>query len=104
MTRLVGYFEQFGTITTETGEVRPWSNRYLRCVSDENLEKGEHGLKVADQKLKTSQVIKSLGLFDNASEDEVNKSLDSILNCEISMVIGLVKGKFEVTGFRVVKK
>lgn len=104
MTRLVGYFEQYGTITTETGEVRPWSNRYLRCVSDENLEKGEYGLKVADQKLKTIQVIKSLGLFDNASEGEVNKALDSILNCEITMVIGLVKGKFEVTGFRVVKK
>ncbi len=104
MTTLVGYYEQYGTITTETGEVRPWSNRYLRCITDENMEKGEHGLKIAEQKLKTVQVCKSLGISENSSEDEVDKALDSILNSEISMIVGLVKGKFEVIRFNVVNK
>lgn len=104
MTILIGFYPQCGAITTETGEVRPWSNRYLRCITDENMEKGEHGLKIAEQKLKTVQVCKSLGISENSSEDEVDKALDSILNSEISMIVGLVKGKFEVIRFKVVNK
>lgn len=101
MTRLVGFESKHGEMVIETGEVRPWSNRYLRCVTDENLEKGEFGLKIVQQKLKKAQVCKSLGISENSSEDVVNNALCNVLNSEISMTIGLVKDKYEVNGFRI---
>lgn len=104
MTTLVGFQTQYGQFKNDSGENVDWSNRLLRCVSDANLEKGEYGLKIVEQKLKKSQVCQSLGISENASEDAVDEELKKVIDCEISMKIGLVKGKFEIVGFRVVEK
>lgn len=104
MIRLIGFQSQYGQFKSDSGELVDWSNRLLRCVSDENLEKGEYGLKISEQKLKKAQVCKSLGLSENLSEDLVDEELKKCLNCELSFSIGLVKGKFEVNGFNIVKK
>lgn len=104
MTRLVGFQSQHGQFKSDTGEVIDWSNRLIRCVSDDNIEKGEYGLKIVEQKLKKAQVCKSLGISENSSEQEVDEALCHILNSEVSMTMGLSKGKFEVNGFRIVKK
>lgn len=104
MVRFVGFQSQYGQFKTDTGELVDWSNRLLRCVSDENLEKGEYGLKIVEQKLKKTQVCKSLGLSENTSEEVVDEELQDCLNCAITFSLGLVKGKFEVTGFKIVKQ
>ena len=104
MIRLVGFQSQCGQLKTESGDVVDWSNRILRCVSDESLVKGEYGLKVVEQKLKKAQVCNSLGLPESSTEIDVDRELLECLNSEISMVIGLTKGKFEVTGFEVLDK
>ncbi|MDE7120822.1 MAG: hypothetical protein K2O42_01515 [Oscillospiraceae bacterium] len=104
MIRLVGFQSQCGQFKSDSGELVDWSNRILRCVSDEDLVKGEYGLKVVEQKLKKVQVCNSLGLSETLSEIDVDRELLKFLNSEISMVIGLTKGKFEVTGFKVLDK
>lgn len=104
MIRLIGFQSQYGQFKSDSGELVDWSNRLLRCVSDEDLEKGEYGLKISEQKLKKAQVCKSLCLSENLSEDAVDEELNEWLNCEITFTLGLVKGKFEVNGFKIVKK
>lgn len=104
MVRLVGFQTQYGQFKSDSGELVDWSNRLLRCVSDEDIEKGEYGLKIVEQKLKKLQVCKSLGLSENSSEDAVDQELKKLLNAEIAFTLGLVKGKFEVIGFKTVKK
>ena len=102
MTILVGFQAQFGTFTSDTtGELVNWSNRLIRCVSDESLENDEFGLKIVEQKLKKSQVCKSLGISEDSSEDVVNKALCSILNAEISFTLGIVKKEYEIVGFTI---
>lgn len=102
MTRLVGFQAQSGKFTSDTtGELVDWSNRLIRCVSDESLEKGEFGLKIVEQKLKKAQVCKSLGISEDSSEDEVNKSLCSVLNAEITFTLGIVKKEYEIVGFTI---
>lgn len=104
MTRIVGFLSQHGEFTSDkTGEVIVWSNRHLRCISDDGLDEGEYGLKLVSQKLKTSQVCKSLGISVKSTEKEVDEALLSILNCEIEMTVGIVKDEYEVNGFRVTK-
>ena len=53
MIKLIGFQSQHGQFTSDTtGEVIDWSNRLLRCISDENIEEGEFGLKIVEQKQK----------------------------------------------------
>lgn len=105
MVRLIGFESQSGTFTAEaTGEVINWSNRLLRCVTDESLGKRERGLKIFEQKLKTDFVIESLGINPNSSEDMIDNALANLLNKCIVFKTGIVKGKLEVNGFQVVQE
>lgn len=104
MIRLIGFESQNGDfVSKDTGEVIEWSNRLLRCVTDENLGDREYGLKIIQQKLKTTSVIKSLGLNENSSELAVDNALKSILNRCILWKIGIVKDnskeKYDIVGF-----
>lgn len=103
MKKFIGFLIQSGEfVSKDTGEVIAWSNCYIRCTTDEDLEKGEYGLKIVEQKLKTSFVIKSLKLSDNTSETGVVEALQRILNKNLNFTVGLVKGKYEINGFTVV--
>lgn len=110
MLKIVGFQAQSGNITDErTGEVRPWSNRYLRAVTDENLEPGHYGLGFITQKIKTADLCRSIGYSfrpeDVGSpnfEQGVNDHLKTFFNKEIEWTVGIVKGTAEVTGFRVI--
>lgn len=105
MVRLIGFESQSGRFTSEsTGEVINWSNRLLRCVTDENLGKRELGLKIFEQKLKTDFVVESLGINPNASEDMIDNALANLLNTCIVFKTGIVKGKLEVNGFQVIQE
>ena len=105
MIRLIGFEAQSGTFTSEnTGEVIAWSNRLFRCVTDEDLGEREYGLKIFEQKFNTAQVIAALNLNENSSELGVDSALKSILNKCITFEMGLVKGKFEVKGFKVIQE
>ncbi len=100
MIKLIGFEAQSGDfVSKESGEVIAWSNRLLRCVTDENLGNREYGFKNVEQKLKTSLVIKSLGLNENSSEQMVDDSLKNLLHRNIIFKIGLVKDKYEIVGF-----
>lgn len=104
MKKLVGFEIQSGTITSkDTGEVIPWSNCLLRCISDDDLKDNEYGYTVAEQKLKTVFVCKSLGLSPDVKEEVVITELGKILQKEINFTIGSVKGKYEINGFKVIK-
>lgn len=110
MLRLIGFLEQSGTITDErTGEVRPWSNRFIRAVTDKSDERGAYGLAAVEQKIKTVDVCRCLGIRFNDSdvssrafEDRVNDTLISLFDKEIEWTLGIVKGSAVVNGFRVI--
>lgn len=105
MVRLIGFESQSGQFTSEsTGEVINWSNRLLRCVTDEGLGKRERGLKIFEQKLKTDFVVDSLGINLNSSEDTIDNALAHLLNTCIVFKTGIVKGKLEVNGFQVIQE
>ncbi len=98
-----------GSITDErTGEVRPWSNRVLRVITDENLESGHYGLGFINQKIKTVDICRSIGfnyrpeeLGTPNFENSVNDALKTFFDKEIEWSVSIVKGTAEVTGFRV---
>ena len=110
MLRFVGFQAQSGTITDErSGEVRPWSNRYIRAVTDKDLEKGHYGLGFINQKIKSSDLARSLGIAftdeeigTTAFENNLNKTLSSFFDKEIDWIVGISKGSAVVTGFRVI--
>lgn len=105
MKKLVGFQIQSGEfVSKDTGELVEWSNTYIRCVTDDDLEEGEYGLNIVEQKLKTSWVKKSLKLSDKLSEDGVVEELKRLLNKDIVFTVGLVKGKYEINGFNVISQ
>ena len=106
MIKLVGFNAAFGDFVPEgstTGEVIAWSNRTFRCETDEDLKDGDFGLAVIEQKLKKSDVCRSLGLSSSASEEAVNQALVKILNADITFTAGRVGNEMKINGFKVVK-
>lgn len=104
MKKLVGFEIQSGTITSkDTGEVIPWSNCLLRSITDDDLKDNEYGYSIAQTKLKTIFVCKSLGLSPDVKEEVVVTELGKILQKEIDFTIGSVKGSYEINGFKVIK-
>lgn len=104
MIKLVGFNYKSGDFASErTGENIHWSNRYLRIITDENLESGDYGFKIIEQKLSKKQVCASLGLSENASDNAVNEALLKLLNCKIDFTVGLTKDGYKVNGFRVLQ-
>ncbi len=105
MIKLIGFQSKCGQVTSDTtGEVIDWSNRTLRCVSDESTEDGYYGLAFVSCKLKKVQVCRSLGISEKSSEAAVDEALCRILNSEIQFTLGIVKNDYEINGFRVIKK
>ena len=105
MIKLVGFQFQSGTIVSkDTGEVIPWSNVLLRCLSDEGLLDNEFGYSVAEKKIKGSLIKMSLGLDSAAKDEEVISILGKFLDQNIEFTIGFVKGVPEINGFKVVDK
>lgn len=106
MIKLVGFNAAFGNFVPEgstNGESIAWSNRVLRCVTDENLLDGDFGFAIVEQKFKKSEVCRSLGLDRNASEDAVNQALYKLLNTKIEFVAGRVGKEVKINGFKVVQ-
>lgn len=93
-----------GQFTSEsTGQVIDWSNRTLRCVTDDNLNKGDFGYAVLEQKFKKSEVCKSLGLSEEATEKSVDDALCKLMNAKIEFLVGRVGKEFKINGFKVVQ-
>lgn len=104
MKKLIGFEIQSGEILSkDTGEVIPWSNCLLRCISDDDLKDTEFGYTIAEQKLKTTFVCKSLGLAPDVKREVVITELGNVLGNQIDFTIGSVKGKYEINGFTVIK-
>lgn len=104
MKKLIGFEIQSGEIVSkESGEVIPWSNCLLRCISDDDLKDTEFGFTIAEQKLKTLLVCKSLGLSPDVKQEVVITELGKILDKQIDFTIGSVKGKYEINGFILIK-
>ncbi len=104
MIKLVGFEFQSGDIVNkDSGEVIPWSNVLLRCLSDEGLKDNEFGFVVAEKKIKGALIKTSLGLDSAAKNEAVISALGKFLDQNIEFTIGFVKGVPEINGFRVVK-
>ncbi|MBR3919875.1 MAG: hypothetical protein IKJ59_14295 [Clostridia bacterium] len=108
MKKFLGFYFQNGDLTNEkTGEVILWGNIYFRIASDEDLEPGEFGCKVADIKVKASYVAKSLGfkelkLDDDKMVTDFLAKLNSCIGKNIDFILTLVKGNYTITGFKIV--
>lgn len=108
MKKFLGFCFQNGDLTNEkTGEVILWGNIYFRIATDENLEPGEYGCKVADIKVKASYVAKSLGFKELKLDDDkmVTDFLAKLNGCigkNIDFVLTLVKGDYKITAFKIV--
>lgn len=100
-----------GTITDKnTGEVIPYNNRILYCVSDD-VGSDFHGFVPFQEKVKTSDIAAWLNIpgaitsTGNINVTVVDKFLDSILQKEIRFRRGPNrKGEFVITGLSVVEK
>ena len=106
MIKLVGFNSASGNFVPEgsaTGEALSWSNRTLRCVTDKDLKDGDYGLAVLEQKLKKSEVCKSLGFDENSTDKVVDDALCKLIDSEIEFTVGRVGKEFKINGFKVVK-
>ena len=110
MLKFIGFEAQSGTITDErTGEVRPWSNRFIICVTDQGLESNCYGLGVSRNKIKSVDICRCFGISFNTHEvgspsfeERVNRCLNGMLQKDIEFNVGIVKGAAEIIGFRVI--
>ena len=104
MIKLVGFNSMSGQLTSEkTGQFIDWSNRTLRCLTDDNLTSGDFGFAVLEQKLKKSEVCKSLGLNSNSTDKAVDDALCKLFNAQIEFVAGRVGKEIKINGFKVVR-
>lgn len=104
MIKLVGFNSMSGQLTSEsTGQLIDWSNRTLRCITDDDLRKGDFGLAVFEQKLKKSEVCMSLGLNLNSTDEVVDNALCKLLNSKIEFIAGRVGKEIKINGFKVVQ-
>lgn len=106
MIKIVGFNSASGSFVPDgstTGELVNWSNRTLRCVTDNDLKQGDFGYAVLEQKFKKSEVCKSLGLNEEASEKSVDDALCKLMNARIEFLVGRVGKEFKINGFKVVQ-
>ena len=104
MIQIVGFNSMSGQIKSDkTGELIDWSNRTLRCITDDDLKKGDFGLAVLEQKLKKSEVCVSLGLDENSTDKVVNEALCRLFNAKIEFTAGRVGKEIKINGFKVVE-
>ncbi len=104
MIKLVGFNSMSGQLKSDkTGELIDWSNRTLRCITDDNLNSGDFGFALLEQKLKKSDVCKSLGLNSNSTDKSVNDALCKLLNSKIEFIAGRVGKEIKINGFKVVQ-
>lgn len=112
MLKFVGYEAQSGFITDErTGEARPWSNRIIRCVTDEGLPDRSYGIDLVKNKIRSVDLCRAFEIPYSAAdvasgsfETRVNHYLNKLFNKDISFDVGVSKGSAEVIGFHVVTK
>ena len=107
---ITGFEISDGTIVSDkTGEVIPYSNRILYCVSDDAPE-GFHGFIPFKQKVKTSELATWFNISDALNNGKLNVNvvdsfLDSILQREIKIKRGPNRnGDHVVTGISLAKK
>lgn len=108
---LTGYEVSAGTVVNEkTGEVIPYDNRILYCVSDDVAQEF-HGFIPFQQKVKTADLADWLNIPGSTTPSGVvnplvvNKFLDGILQQPIKFRRGPNrKGEFVLTGISLAKK
>lgn len=112
MLKFVGYEAQSGYITDErTGEARPWSNRIIRCVTDERLPARSYGMDLVKNKIRSVDICRAFNIPFSAAEvasdsfeNRVNDYLNKLFNKDVAFDVGITKGTAEVIGFHVVSK
>ena len=98
MTKLIGYMISFGTFTPQgSDEQVEYSNRVLRCITDEGADAENIGLSSFEKKLKTSVIADCLKCPD--TEKDVNAALNQLLNKPITFKFAARSGKYDVVGF-----
>lgn len=102
-TKLIGYQIKTGTfIKSDTGEVTPYSNRLLRCITDTGANAQNIGFAGFEQKFKTADCAACLGCPN--TEEDVNRALNALINAEIGFTSGVVNGAYTIVGFYPIKK
>ncbi len=104
MIQIVGFNSMHGQLKSDTtGEVINWSNRTLRCITDDDLKDGDFGYAVIEQKLKKSEVCASLKLDKNSTDKAVDDALCKLFNSKIEFTAGRVGKEIKINGFKVVQ-
>lgn len=111
MLKFVGFEAQSGFITDErSGEARPWSNRFIRCITDERLPDRSYGMDMVINKIRSVDLCRSFNIpfsaaevASDAFERRVNDYLTKLFNKDVAFDVGVVKGSAEVIGFHVIK-
>ena len=110
MLKFVGYEAQSGFIPDErTGEARPWSNRIIRCITDERLPDRSYGMDLVKNKIRSVDLCRSFNIPYSAAEvasdsfeNRVNDYLNKLFNKDVAFDVGVSQGSAEVIGFHVI--
>lgn len=103
-TYLIGFEIKQGEFPNEkTGEIVPYNNRILKCVTDDGQNGTNFGFSGFEVKLKMSDVAFSLGVPER--DESVDTALKNINKKEIEIKSAPKNGTLAVVGFRpVIKK
>ncbi|MCM1506183.1 MAG: hypothetical protein NC177_03470 [Ruminococcus flavefaciens] len=97
-TYLVGFGISQGEFLNNQKETVSYSNRLLRCVTDNAQDSLNFGFSGFEFKIKASDISKSLGVSDK--DDAVDTALKNLYKKPIELIYAPVKNELTVIGIR----
>lgn len=97
-TYLIGFGISQGDFLNDKKETVSYSNRVLRCATDNSQDNLNFGFSCFEVKVKTSALAKSLGISER--DDAVDSALKNLYKKQIELVYAPVKNELTVIGIR----
>ena len=101
-TILIGFEIKSGTFTSkDTGEVIPYSNRLLKCITDTGADVNHVGFDFFEEKIKLADLARYLGVKED--DLSVDEKLYNLIHKAVEFSYAPRNGTLAVVGFKPVK-
>ena len=101
-TILIGYEVKSGTFPSkDTGELIPYSNRMIKCITDSGADSTHIGFDFFEEKIKLADLARYLGV--KANDLSVDEKLYNLIHNAVEFSYAPRNGTLAVVGFKPVK-
>jgi len=98
-TILIGYEVKSGTFPSkDTGELIPYSNRMIKCITDSGADSTHIGFDFFEEKIKLADLARYLGVRED--DNTVNQTLNNLIHKAVEFSYAPRNGTLSVVGFK----